>query len=229
MTAITLCPIHDMSDDWQPYLPFLEEEIWLRIQRMHRKQDRQRTICAHLLAKMSMAKIYQIPLSELHFTKDEKGKYHTGRHDLHFNISHAGDYVACAVGNRPVGIDIEQHVQRDFLLFQSLWSEEEKQQYDLYQMETFYALWTAKESYGKYKGFGLHPSLAQTTIRQDGRVQHPGDEHIRIIHFPVSSDYSGTVCIEDSVTSLHRYKWTDITTFYEDVGADEKSQRHFSK
>lgn len=215
MTTVTLFAIHDMSTDWRPYLPYIEEEVLLRVQRMRRKEDRQRTICAHLLAKMTVSQTYQIPLPELHFTKDEKGKYHTGREDVHFNVSHAGDYVACAVSSRPVGIDIEQHVPRDFLLFQTLWSEEEKRQYALQDAETFYALWTAKESYGKYKGFGLHPSLAQTTIRQDGSIHHAGAEQARIIPFSLTSHYSAAVCLVDSLESIKQCSWTDITTFYE--------------
>ena len=215
MTTVTLFAVHDMSADWRPYLPYIEEEVLLRVQRMRRKEDCQRTICAHLLAKMTVSQTCRIPLPELHFSKDERGKYHTGRDDVHFNISHAGDYVACAVSSRPVGIDIEQHVPRDFLLFQTLWSEEEKQQYALQDAETFYALWTAKESYGKYKGFGLHPSLAKTTIRQDGSIQHVGIEKARIIPFSPATHYSAAVCLEDSLASINQCSWTDMTTFYE--------------
>ena len=215
MTTVTLFAIHDMSTDWRPYLPYMEEEVLLRVQRMRRKEDRQRTICAHLLAKMTVSQTHQIPLPELHFTKDKSGKYQTGHENVHFNVSHAGDYVACAVSSRPVGIDIEQHVPRDFLLFQTLWSEEEKRRYPLQETEAFYALWTAKESYGKYKGFGLHPSLAQTTIRQDGSIHHAGAEQARIIPFSLMSHYSAAVCLEDSLESITQCSWTDIATFYE--------------
>ena len=215
MTTVTLFAIHDLPADWRPYLPYMEEEVLLRVQRMRRKEDRQRTICAHLLAKMTVSQSCQIPLPELSFTRDAKGKYHTGREDVHFNVSHAGDYVACAVSSRPVGIDIEQHVPRDFLLFETLWSEEEKRRYPLLEAEAFYALWTAKESYGKYKGFGLHPSLAQATIRPDGSIRHTGAQQARIIPFSLTSRYSAAVCLEDSLASIRQCSWTEIAAFYE--------------
>ena len=224
MTIITFCTISEMPSTWQSYLPFLEEEVALRIQRMRREKDRQRTLCAHLLAKMTLSTTYQIALSELSFIKDEKGKYHTGRDDIHFNISHAGEYIACAVSNHPVGIDIEQQVQRDFHLFQALWSEEEKEQYDLQDIKTFYALWTGKESYGKYKGFGLHPSLAQATVCLNGVVHHGGTDHVQITPFPLALDYSAAVCLEDSLESIIPYSWTDITTFYEKERTYEKNR-----
>jgi 4'-phosphopantetheinyl transferase len=215
MTTITFCSISEMTNDWQSYLGFLEEEVVLRVQRMRRKEDQQRTICAHLLAKMTLSKTYQLALSELSFIRDKKGKYQTEREDIHFNISHTGKYVACAVSSRPVGIDIEQQVPRDFLLFQTLWSEEEKQHYNLQDIKIFYALWTAKESYGKYKGIGLHSTLTQTTILQDGAIRHIDAEHARIVPFSFAPCYSAAVCLEDSVESILQYRWSEITMFFE--------------
>ncbi|MEK4131090.1 4'-phosphopantetheinyl transferase superfamily protein [Solibacillus sp. FSL W8-0474] len=211
MTTIAYCKIDDMPADWQYYLPFIEAEVVQRVERMRKVEDQLRTVCAHLLTKMVFTTTFQ---KELCLYKDSNGKYQTGQ-DLHFNISHSGDYVACAFSAFPVGIDIEQHVKRDFSLFQSLWSEEEKQLYPLHKQEAFYGLWTAKESYGKYKGFGLHTSLAEATIQRDGIIHLPlGIEQAHVIPFFIAPNYSATVCTEDSLDAVTPYKWEQIEAFF---------------
>ena len=223
MTKIAFCAIGNMPGDWHSYLRYLEEDVSQRVSRMRRPEDQQRTVCAHLLTKMMLVKTFQKNLSDLHFKRDQMGKYQIGQ-GLHFNLSHSGDYVACAVGAHPVGIDIEEQVPRDFLLFQTLWSEEEKQDYPLHDAEIFYTLWTAKESYGKYKGFGLHPSLAQVTIRQDGSVHSPAPiGQARVIPFDMAPGYSAAVCVEDSVDTVTRYNWVEIESFYQKDGTYEKN------
>lgn len=214
MTTVAYCTINDMPSDWQSYIPFLEEDVIERVGRMRNVEDKKRTVCAHLLTKMVLASTFHIALSELCFYKDSNGKYQIEQ-DLHFNISHSGHYVACAISSFPVGIDIEQHVKRDFTLFQTLWSEVEKQLYPLHEQEAFYSLWTAKESYGKYKGFGLHPCLKEVTIQPNGTIQLPvGIEKAHFISFIISPDYSATVCMEDSLETVTQYPWEQIETFF---------------
>ncbi|MCM3722845.1 4'-phosphopantetheinyl transferase family protein [Solibacillus isronensis] len=223
MTTIAYCKINEMPTDWQRYLPFLENDVVQRIGRMRKTEDRLRTVCAHLLTKMMLVTTYEMELSEIRFTKDSNGKYQLGQ-DLHFNLSHSGSYVACAISDFPVGIDVEQQVTRDFSLFQTLWSEEENHFYKLLEQEAFYALWTAKESYGKYKGFGLHDSLMEATIRQDGSIHHPAScVKARTIPFFLAPGYSAAVCLEDSLENVTHVQWAQIETFFrEKVGTYEK-------
>lgn len=223
MTTIAYCKINEMPTDWQRYLPFLENDVVQRIGRMRKKEDQLRTVCAHLLTKMMLVTTYEMELSEIRFTKDSNGKYQLGQ-DLHFNLSHSGSYVACAISDFPVGIDVEQQVTRDFSLFQTLWSEEENHFYKLLEQEAFYALWTAKESYGKYKGFGLHDSLMEATIRQDGSIHHPASRvKARTIPFFPAPGYSAAVCLEDSLENVTHVQWAQIETFFrEKVGTYEK-------
>lgn len=214
MTTIAYCTISDMPTEWQHYLPFLEEDMVQRVERMRKVEDQLRTVCAHLLTKMMLVTTYEKEIAEVCFSKDSNGKYQLGQ-DLHFNISHSGSYVACAISTFPVGIDVEQQVTRDFSLFQSLWSEEENRLYTLLEQEAFYALWTAKESYGKYKGFGLHDSLMEATIRQDGTIHHPASPvKARTIPFLLAPGYSAAVCLEDSLENMTHVKWAQIETFF---------------
>ncbi|MBD8033179.1 4'-phosphopantetheinyl transferase family protein [Solibacillus merdavium] len=217
MTTVAYCKIGDMPAEWQHYLPFLEAEVVQRVERMRKVEDQLRTVCAHLLTKMVLVTTFKKELSDVCFSKDSNDKYQIEQ-NLQFNITHSGNYVACAISKFPVGIDIEQHVKRDFSLFQSLWSDEEKQLYPLHEQEAFYSLWTAKESYGKYKGFGLQSCLTEVTIHQDGTIHLPDRiEKALAVSFVIAPKYSATVCIEDSLEAVTRYEWEQIGAFFNSV------------
>lgn len=95
--------------------------------------------------------------------------------ELHFSISHSGMFVACAIGNVPLGVDVQTLVTpRDSLVnytmneaeksrLSSLLTDEEKSLY-------FTQLWTLKESYVKATGLGLGHSFPAFEI-VDGIVK----------------------------------------------------------
>jgi len=77
--------------------------------------------------------------------------------DCHFNLSHSGEMVLCALSDHPVGVDIEIVCSRkpEFPAYVFKGAE-----YDRYlalggDWEAFYTLWTEKESIIKYTGEGL--------------------------------------------------------------------------
>ena len=86
----------------------------------------------------------------------ENGKPYLKSGDMYFNVSHAGDYVALAVANCEVGVDIEKVsaysdavAARCFTPPEREWLRREGCD------EAFYRLWTAKESVMKASGFGF--------------------------------------------------------------------------
>jgi 4'-phosphopantetheinyl transferase len=95
---------------------------------------------------------------------------------LEFNLSHSGDFVAYAVSDQPVGIDIEQVrtmdlsgiVQRFFAASEfSTW-----QNLPLAEQElAFFRTWTVKEAYLKAIGTGLHTPLSEVEVSMD--LDHP--------------------------------------------------------
>lgn len=91
---------------------------------------------------------------------------------LHFNFSHSGTLVLCALSDRPVGVDIEvMKPRRPALPRQALTQEE----YACYQAlggdwPAFYTLWTRKEAWCKYSGLGLGQQWGKTP---------PEHEHFR--------------------------------------------------
>lgn len=75
----------------------------------------------------------------------------------HFNLSHSGEFVLCALSDRPVGADIEMiRPRKDGLIHYALDEEEQHRFQELGgDWPAFYTLWTQKESIVKYTGEGL--------------------------------------------------------------------------
>lgn len=134
------------------------------------------------------------------FTRGPQGKpMLAGRNDVHFNLSHAGQRVLCAVSDQPVGCDVEQitdielEVARRFFTsaeYACILAEAEPEG----QQRMFFRLWTLKESFMKATGLGMalpldafsvDPAARPVTVKQkvctgDWHFQEydPGDRYL---------------------------------------------------
>ena len=89
-----------------------------------------------------------IPMPEVHKTANGK-PYFPARPDLHFSISHSLTHVLCAVGDSPVGCDIESPREVSRRVMDYAASADELKLFD------FLDLWVLKESYIKLFGLTL--------------------------------------------------------------------------
>lgn len=99
----------------------------------------------------------------------EYGKPLADSCELHFNLSHSGEYIVLATAKAPVGVDIERLNRTggkdlDGLIRCVAAPEERDWIYqgadDRKQAERFLQLWTMKESVVKALGEGLHRALS---------------------------------------------------------------------
>lgn len=111
---------------------------------------------------------------DMRYVEGEHGKPALAGHpELHFNLSHSGTLVACALGNRPVGVDIQNIVKLRRSLVNYTMSEAEIAQLDamasVEEQELFFTrLWTLKESYVKATGTGLSHNFPSFAVDNDG-------------------------------------------------------------
>lgn len=107
-----------------------------------------------------------------------RGKpYFPNQPELHFSISHSGDFWVCVFSESHVGIDIQKHVgkkgesgkeanyferlaKRFFHLREAEWVGENPD-------KRFFQIWTAKESYVKYTGKGIDPDFCRFCLAPD--------------------------------------------------------------
>lgn len=95
----------------------------------------------------------------------ENGKPFLKDSDLHFNISHSGDYIVCVVDRKSVGVDIQKQGQcKNRRMAERFFSKKEAESLrNLSEAEydcRFTRLWAAKESYLKLTGRGLGGNLS---------------------------------------------------------------------
>lgn len=89
-----------------------------------------------------------------------------GKSHIHFNISHSGKYVVCAISKIPCGIDVqEKKVLKNLRIFDKILSEiEYKDVMDkVDKIDAFYEYWTRKESYLKLTGQGITIDLRKVS------------------------------------------------------------------
>ena len=129
-----------------------------------------------------------VPPERLCFAYSELGKPSLPSFpEVHFNASHSGDVWTCAIGNAPLGIDVEQ--VRDMTDHQSIarrfFSPAEYESLCSIPPEerkfAFYRCWTRKEAYVKALGQGLARGLATFTVSA-------GDEEISSVQDTLNSD-----------------------------------------
>ena len=97
---------------------------------------------------------------------DAAGKPYLKDIPLHFSLSHSGRYAACAVSDRPIGLDIQIRTAWDPALTARFFTEDEQlflrrsQESD----RDFTALWCRKEAFLKVTGLGLRLPLSSFSV-----------------------------------------------------------------
>lgn len=118
--------------------------------------------------------------------------------EVQFNISHSGVWVACALGQKEVGLDVERvcPIKRGYTRF--LLSPEEKiflqKGGDL--ENGLFRLWVLKESYCKYTGKGLYLPFNTLYFYQDqkGFWNLKTDKTVFFREYPISQEYRMAAC-----------------------------------
>ncbi|MEY8353738.1 4'-phosphopantetheinyl transferase superfamily protein [Lachnospiraceae bacterium 54-53] len=112
--------------------------------------------------------------------KGEHGKPFFKDHPrIHFNISHTDGMVACAIGDRQLGIDVERVRPYPESVPRRVFSEAERRRLEempeAERSRYFFRIWTLKESYVKAAGCGLTVPLTEISFdyKSDGTAFCP--------------------------------------------------------
>jgi len=143
----------------------ISEERRKKAEKCQFVEDTKRCILAEILILYAIRKSFNADTSEIKFDKLQYGKPVIKNHkEWCFNISHSGNWVVCAVGDHPIGIDVEEMnvwytsiAEHFFSLHENKRIREFSHEKD--RMKEFFKLWTLKESYLKKNGQGLRRRL----------------------------------------------------------------------
>ena len=143
-------------------IQFIDKKKQERIHRFHKWQDKYRTLIGELLTRMLIMETLKIKNSEIDFYISEFGKPELINYpNFHFNISHSGDWVVCAIHSSKIGVDVEAILNIDYTGFENIFLNDEYMKIINHSSphDLFFEYWTLKESFVKCIGKGLNEPL----------------------------------------------------------------------
>lgn len=118
--------------------------------------ERELSQCGWELFRMGMQEQYGLDGEKITIERNAHGKpYLPGHPQICFNISHSGEYAACAFASIPIGMDLQQHRRAAWERMAERYfsAEDQKRLAAAENAETlFFRIWTEEESYGKWEG-----------------------------------------------------------------------------
>ncbi|WP_050740127.1 4'-phosphopantetheinyl transferase family protein [Acetobacterium bakii] len=162
----------------QKYLDQVTTERREKVVRQKSIQSQALSLGAEVLMKKAMLKSFGIK-GNLIIEKSEQGKPRLLKHSgIHYNLSHSGNYVVCALSNKAVGLDLQKMDRLNLDLATRYFAQEEVVWlFDLpveKQKKGFFDLWTIKESYMKFTGRGFALPMSSFTVRLEGKLLDAG-------------------------------------------------------
>ena len=145
---------------------FLLVDELAKADRYHQEKDRRRFITSRAALRIILAKYLPIQPRDIQFKPGTNKKpfvQNNGNINLHYNISHSGEWILVAVGNYGIGVDVEK-INPDFHyedIFPLSFSDAEIEiiRKSSSSRKDFYLYWTRKEALTKATAKGLDHHL----------------------------------------------------------------------
>ncbi|TCN25189.1 4'-phosphopantetheinyl transferase family protein [Mesobacillus foraminis] len=199
-------------------LSYVSAERVEKILRLFKNEDKSRALMSELLIRSIIVKKFAVNNEQILIHRNAYGKpYISLGRDFHYNISHSGEWVLCAISHAEIGIDIEEIRPIEYMeIAREFFSMKEN---DLLKgltgparLECFFELWTLKEAYIKAVGKGMGISLSSFTMSKNDSGDYicelfnykPQNYQFQVMK--ISDSYIGAVC------SSLPFKLADITS-----------------
>ncbi|MGG4046143.1 MULTISPECIES: 4'-phosphopantetheinyl transferase family protein [Paenibacillus] len=192
---------------------------------LHQK-DKERSLVGDMLTRLMLFRQFGYVSLKAPFTADRFGKpYLEGQSGMHFNISHAGDWIVCAVDSSPIGIDVELIRTIDMAIAHHYFSDAEQESLKAVPPENrlsyFFDLWTLKESYIKAIGKGLSEPLRFFTIdlsAHEIKLISPKkkDAAWKLHQYEIDRAYKLSICAanDNFPNQVTEVVWDELLSFY---------------
>jgi len=133
---------------------------------------------------------------DLTVEKNEYGKpYFPNMPDVHFSVSHSGEYWLCVFSSENIGADIQLiRPINAGLIIRGWYKRHEMELVKTYGLGMFFDIWAAKEAYLKYKGSGFNWFRSNVDVGEEGGIKTQIDgTRIEKVHLPLRS-YTACIC-----------------------------------
>ena len=193
----------DVSElDYNKLKSSLSKERIKKSQRYVHQKDRYLSIGVEILLNHALG---EIGIFDPSYDTDQHGKpFLKNYSNVFFNLSHSEEYVACAVSDSPVGVDIE-HIQDIDLNVAKNYFYGSEYQYILNKRDkkkAFFKLWVLKESYMKMTGLGFRLPLDEFCIEINDKIKliHPENTANFAVWNICKDEYMLGVCSKGKIT-----------------------------
>ena len=181
--------IKDMdSAAYEKALSMMDSTRRKRIGELAAENDRKRSVAAELLARQALGEKLGCAPQDVPLRRDEDDKPYLEGNPWYVSLSHSGQYAVCALGEKPLGVDVEVIRTTEEKFMRRVCTEQELAYVRPYEeggFARFFECWTAKEALFKLTGKGPMLKLS--------RFELP--EHVAL-DFIVKNGCALTVAIE---------------------------------
>ena len=174
-------------------------------------KDKRLSAGAYLLLKKLLG---EENITNPQFKTGKYGKAYISNHkNIHFNLSHSGKMVLCAISDMEVGADVEYidpEIDLDIAKQYFYNSEYESIRNAENMPDEFFKYWVLKESYMKYTGLGMNLKLDSFEIIIGDEIKlKNNNENLKFNLFQVKN-YKIGVAGHYDVTDLIEYEINEI-------------------
>ena len=175
MIRLAYCNVENL--DLKKAYPLVSRKRQEKIDFYRFEKDKKLSCGAYLLLKKMLA---EANITDPVFKTEKYGKAYISNHEnIHFNLSHSGKIVLCAISDREVGADVEYsdpeidlNIARHYFYnseYKNIMNAKSRQ-------EEFFKYWVLKESYMKYTGLGMNLKLDSFEIIIKDKIRLKNDK-----------------------------------------------------
>lgn len=179
-----------MLDEWFEQMSAERKQAVSQMKVRHKKNLR---IAADALCRKAISDYCGIEQSKIIFEHTKAGKPFVKDLPVHFNVSHSGDMVVCAVSDCEIGIDIEK-IRKVNPRSADKFATESEKEYISENENGFFEIWTLKEAYFKCIGTGLGSDIKTVSFDIcENRIKCSADG-FELSFVETDADYICSVC-----------------------------------
>jgi len=198
MIKITYCNVENL--DLNKSFPLVSENRQKKISKYRFDKDKKLSCGAYLLLRKLLD---EINITNPLFKTGKYGKnYISNYSDIHFNLSHSGKYVVCAIADTPIGVDIEYNdpeIDLNIAKYYFFNSEYKRIIESENPSNEFFNYWVLKESYMKYTGLGFNLNLDEfEIIIENNNIKLKDDNNIKFNLFDVNKYKLAFACTQST-------------------------------
>lgn len=197
MVKVYAVTIKDAAID-RAWLQYVSAEKRQRLSRIREPQSFAHSLIGDLLVRYLAVQYLGLSNEDLHFRTNQYGKPYllAPPRPFHFSLSHSGCWVVCAVGQNPVGVDVQLMEPVDDNFAQKVMTPEAYEHYlslpHPQKLDYFYELWTLQESYLKLIGEGFANKQLGILSHHDSLLPDDNNLHFQVGN--LESNYKLAVC-----------------------------------